>query len=60
MCEKCWGDAFRRAMNDPIKSQAEQYELLLAERNKVGPICSPKEQAGQFWDEEKERDTRES
>jgi hypothetical protein len=56
MCEKCWTDAFRRSYNDPTKSQSEYYFILIEER-KCNP-CSPREQAGQFWDEEKKIDAR--
>lgn len=55
-CEKCWGDAYLRSVNHPMKSQAEHYSDLIEER-KNNP-CAPKEQAGQFWDEEKQCDTR--
>jgi len=55
-CEKCWNDAFRRELNNPIKNQAEHYQDLLKER-KNSP-CSLKEQAGQFWNEKKQIDTR--
>jgi len=55
-CEKCWSDAYLRMMCDPSKSQAEHYRDLLRERDK-NP-CSPREQAGQFWDEEKQVDRR--
>jgi hypothetical protein len=52
MCEKCWADAFDFGQSD----QAENYRRLLKER-KDHP-CTPKEQAGQWWDEEKQCDTR--
>jgi len=55
-CEKCWGDAYMRTFAHPMKSQAEHYHDLLEER-KDSP-CTPKEQAGQFWDEEKQCDSR--
>ena len=58
-CEKCWADAFRAAMNDPIKDQATYYHEILRERNKNGPICTPKQAAGPYWDEERQCDTRE-
>ena len=54
-CEKCWGDAYLRHYNTG-RSQSECYEEILKER-KDNP-CSPKEQAGQFWDEEKQIDKR--
>ena len=52
-CEKCWSDAYSYyyGHTDP-----ERYHELLKER-KDNP-CSPKEQAGQWWDEEKQCDTR--
>jgi len=57
-CEKCWGDAYLRMINDLSKSQTEHYEDLLIERD-CNP-CSEKEQAGQFWDEERQCDSRKS
>lgn len=54
-CEKCWGDAYLRSRSTG-KSQAECYYELLAER-KDNP-CTEKEQAGQWWDEEKQIDKR--
>lgn len=56
-CEKCWEDAYSRARITGI-SQAECYKKLLEER-KDNP-CSIREQAGQFWDEEKQKDKREA
>lgn len=55
-CEKCWGDAYMRMLGNGTKSQAEHYHDLLQER-KDNP-CTPREQAGQFWDEEKQCDSR--
>ena len=55
-CEKCWWDSYRmwRAGDgDRVKI----YQRLLKERDKTGP-CTPKEQAGEYWDEEKQMDTR--
>lgn len=57
-CEKCWADAFRAAMADPSMDQAAHYHLLLIKRNGEGPICTPREQAGQYWDEQRQCDTR--
>lgn len=54
MCEKCWSDSFLRA--HPHGDQVEEYRALLKER-KDKP-CSPREQAGQWWDEENQRDSR--
>lgn len=56
-CEKCWADAGLRILNHPLVSQSEHYQDLLEER-KFSP-CSPREQAGQWWDEEKQYDSRE-
>jgi len=52
LCERCWGDAYSR-MRRHGGSQTENYKYLLAQRE-----CSPQEQAGQFWDTEKQRDSR--
>lgn len=55
-CEKCWADAFNRSMCDHSKSQPEHYLDLIHEREKTP--CTKREQAGQFWDEEKGCDRR--
>lgn len=55
MCEKCWSDAYLFAALRGI-SQAEAYRELLSERREHP--CSPEEQAGQWWDEKEQRDTR--
>lgn len=54
-CEKCWGDAYLRSRSSG-KSQPDCYNDLLKERE--GNPCSLKDQAGQWWDEEKQCDTR--
>ncbi len=54
-CEKCWEDAYLISCGS-MKSQTECYYELLEER-KDNP-CTPKEQAGQWWDEEKQIDIR--
>jgi hypothetical protein len=54
-CEKCWVDSYKRSM-ETGKSRSECYFELLEER-KDNP-CSPQEQAGDYWDEEKQRDRR--
>jgi len=51
-CEKCWNDAYNYGMGD----QPKKYRELLEER-KDNP-CTPREQAGQWWDEEKQCDSR--
>lgn len=55
MCEKCWGDAFLETLAG-FHDQSYYYQKLLLER-KDSP-CTPREQAGQFWDEEKQKDRR--
>ena len=54
-CEKCWDDAGLKAKVTG-RSKVECYIELLEDR-KSNP-CSPKEQAGQWWDEEKQCDSR--
>ena len=54
-CEKCWGDAYLKSVYTG-RSQGDCYHELLKER-KDEP-CSPREQAGQFWDEEMQADRR--
>ena len=54
-CEKCWGDAYLMSMYSG-RSQSECYCELLAKR-KDNP-CNPREQAGQFWDDEKQCDRK--
>lgn len=55
-CEKCWEDAFMRSLSNRDKPQYEHYQDLLQER--AENPCSPKEQAGQWWDEKKQCDSR--
>jgi len=55
-CEKCWDDAYLKFRFDPFKSQAEHYLDLLKERE--NNPCSPKEQGGEWWDEENQCDSR--
>lgn len=56
-CEKCYWDAsLRFRFEDPSKSRYQHYCDLLEER-KDNP-CTLKEQAGEFWDEEKQCDRR--
>ena len=54
-CEKCWGDAYDQSRWSG-KEQYTCYQEFLDKRKK-NP-CSPKEQAGQFWSEEKQCDKR--
>ena len=54
-CEKCWADAYLRSRYTG-KSQAGCYQELLIERE--NNPCSEREQAGQFWDAEKQIDRR--
>lgn len=54
-CEKCWGDAYLRSLGCG-KSQAECYEEILKERD--DDPCTPEQQAGQWWDKEKQIDSR--
>lgn len=54
-CEKCWGDAYLRHLETGGPQDICYHELL--EERRDNP-CSPKEQAGQFWDEEKQCDKR--
>lgn len=55
MCEKCWADAY-----DPYsaESQVDRYNRIMEERNKAGKICTPEQQAGDWWDAEKQIDKR--
>lgn len=57
-CEKCWEDARRIHFRQPRRGEElyDVYKRLLDER-KDNP-CTPREQAGQFWDEEKQIDKR--
>ena len=57
-CEKCWGKAYTRARATG-KSQAECYQEILKEVDDSGKLCTPEEQAGDWWDKEKQIDTRE-
>jgi len=54
-CEKCWEDAYMKMMTTG-KSQGECYYDLIEERK--NKPCTEMEQAGQFWDEEKQIDKR--
>jgi len=55
ICEKCWSDAgFFETMGDETKTDV--YHRFIEER-KSNP-CTPIEQAGQWWDEKKQFDSR--
>lgn len=56
-CEKCWGDAYTR-MRMLGGSQVDHYDTLTIERDLAKTVCTPREQAGQWWDEERQVDTR--
>ena len=55
VCEKCWIDAYFKAQATGEGQSTEYFNLL--EERKDNP-CSAKERAGQYWDEEKHRDSR--
>ncbi len=55
MCEKCWGDAYHPFGRE---TQYERYKEIVAERDAAGTACTPKERAGQFWDEARGCDSR--
>jgi len=54
-CEKCWDDSYLMTFGTG-KDRAEVYNELLKERE--NNPCTEKEQAGQFWDDEKGIDKR--
>ena len=54
-CEKCWWDAYKESLYRG-GDRVEIYHKLLEER-KDNP-CTPREQAGEYWDEEKQCDIR--
>ena len=56
-CEKCWGKAYTRSRATG-RDQAECYQVILKEVENSGNLCTPKEQAGDWWDEENQRDRR--
>jgi len=55
ICEKCWADAASRVYGTG-RDQYKAYKELLEER-KDHP-CTPQEQAGAWWNEENQRDSR--
>ena len=50
-CEKCWADACSRVMHRG-GAVVERYDELMIER--ADSPCTPQEQAGQWWSEEKQ------
>lgn len=58
-CERCWLEAAARAVGSGRPTTDVYYEVM-KEREEAGLVCTPKEQAGQWWDEEKQRDSRSS
>ncbi len=44
VCEKCWADAYRRMLDEPMKTQTSHYMDLLRER--MGHPCTKAEQKG--------------
>jgi hypothetical protein len=54
-CEKCWKDAYGRSIATG-KDQHDCYLELLKEREKKP--CTPKEQAGDYWDKKLQKDYR--
>ena len=59
-CEKCWSEAGVLYANGQgeYESKTEAYHKVL-ELRELTP-CTPKEQAGDWWDNEKQIDTREA
>lgn len=56
-CEKCWSEASRRAMFLG-GSVSDHYYRVMKEAEDSGIVCTPREKAGQFWDEERQCDSR--
>lgn len=54
MCEKCWRDS----ATGPYGDHAEAYAKLLRERDASDKPCTLREQAGDYWDEAKQCDSR--
>lgn len=59
-CRKCWSDASLEYAdgNSVYDSQTEVYHLILERRDAAGKACTPQEQAGDYWDEELQQDSR--
>jgi hypothetical protein len=56
-CEKCWAEAFTRAATLG-GYQLDRYAEIVAERRAMGTVCTPEEQAGQWWDADRQCDSR--
>jgi hypothetical protein len=54
-CEKCWADAYYM-MRLCGGLQSDHYHRLVQDRH--DNPCTPEQQAGQWWDDEKRRDRR--
>lgn len=52
-CEKCWADAYLASLHSG-RAQSAEYARLVRDRRP----CSPRDQAGQWWDEKQQCDTR--
>lgn len=57
-CEKCWDEARKRYCSDPRKAIIDHYYIVMKEVQDSGYHCTPKEKAGNFWDEKNQCDTR--
>lgn len=61
-CERCWSEAaqiYRMGLGRG-GSHVEVYQAILDERDTLGLVCSPEEQAGDWWDPERGVDRREA
>lgn len=56
-CEKCYSEARRRAMIEGGDVTMHYYRVM-KETEDSGRVCTPREKAGQWWDEERQCDTR--
>ncbi len=59
-CRKCWSDAWLEYADGDTAydSQTEAYHLILERRDAAGKACTPRERAGDYWDEELQQDSR--
>ena len=56
-CEKCWSEARRRSMFEG-GTISDHYYRVMKEVEDSGNVCTAREKAGQFWDEERQCDSR--